>query len=131
MPCRDYYDDHPEAYFGEKLKDKDAEITKLKKQVSFAESALCAALNALDNRCREWEDPIDMIDCIEAGISRDALRSWRTKHQELDARHRAEEAERKAEAKREAEMKKKTLKLKSEALAKLNPDERKALGLKE
>jgi len=36
MPCRDYYDDHPEAYFGPKLSSAEAEIEKLKMQISFA-----------------------------------------------------------------------------------------------
>lgn len=42
MPCRDYYDDNPHAYF------KDVSEPALKKQISFAESALCQTLVALE-----------------------------------------------------------------------------------
>ena len=52
MPCRDFYDDHPHQYF------KDVTEPALKKQIAFAESALCQALVALEHEigrasCRE------------------------------------------------------------------------------
>lgn len=117
MPCRDYYDDHPEQYF------RDVTVPALKKQISFAESALCAALNAyektLKNFKNDYDDyislsPLDHIDFEDAGITKAELKEWRTKHQKLDEKHRAEEAR----------------KLRESALAKLSPEERKILGVK-
>ncbi len=105
MPCRDYYDDHPEAYF--------REITEpaLKKQISFAESALCATLDAL--QVALGKEPFDSIDYEEAGITKKELKAWRKKHKEVDAKHRELE---------------KKLKL-EQALAKLTDKDKRVLGL--
>jgi hypothetical protein len=109
MPCRDYYDDHPEQYF------KDHTEPALKKQISFAESALCAALNALDyRRDTPSTETLDMIDYTQSGITRQELEAWRIKHAETDRRIR--------EGKMAA--------ARASALAKLTPLERKALGIK-
>lgn len=112
MPCRDYYDDHPDQYF------KDVTEPALKKQVSFAESALCATLGTMQTMLKDMgaisTDPLDYINYEEAGMSRTALEVWWTNHKRLDAKHRAEAAE----------------KARAAALAKLTPEERKILGLK-
>lgn len=112
MPCRDYYDDHPEAYF------RDVTEPALKKQISFAESALCAALSALERANNGSVNPapsaLDWMDFAAAGITQKELVQWRKTHMELDKKHRAEEAR----------------KLKERALAKLTPEERQALGIK-
>lgn len=112
MPCRDYYDDHPEAYF------RDVKEPALKKQISFAESALCAVLDALERANSDSSHPLPSamtwINFTEAGITEKELREWRKKHKELDKKHRAEEQER----------------LKASARAKLTPEELKALGVK-
>ena len=118
MPCRDYYDDHPQQYF------KDVTEPALKKQISFAESALCQTLAGLIRLVTETKlyansDPYDWIDYKEAGITKKELVAWHKAHMELDAKHRAEE---KAKQEKAA--------LKKAALAKLTPAERKALGVK-
>lgn len=107
MPCRDYYDDHPEQYYADTVRD-------LRKQISFAESALCAALRHIEKAYDA--DPVNYIDCDDAGIKQSELRSWYKKHKELDTKHRA--AERKRQQRKEI-------------LAKLTPEERKILGVKE
>jgi hypothetical protein len=118
MPCRDYYDDHPEQYF------RDVTEPALKKQVSFAESALCAALAAFEkmllNVQRDHDDavytnPLDYIDFGGAGISKKELDKWWKEHKKLDAQHREQE---------------RINRLKETALAKLTDEERNALGLK-
>jgi hypothetical protein len=106
MPCRDYYDDHPEQYYADTVRD-------LRKQISFAESALCAALRHIEKAYDA--DPVDYIGCDDAGINRTELKSWYKKHKALDTKHRAEE--------------KKRL-LRQQALEKLTPEERAALGVK-
>lgn len=112
MPCRDYYDDHPEAYF------RDVTQPALQKQISFAESALCAALDALDranaNSSHPQHSSMSWINFEEAGIKEKELKEWLKKHKELDKKHRAEEQAR----------------LKAAALAKLTPEKKKALGVK-
>lgn len=118
MPCRDYYDDHPEQYY------RDVTEPGLKAQVSFAESALCQTLAAFDrvlydvaNRLPGELQSINCLDFInydEAGIKRIDLEKWWTQHKALDAQHRKEEQERKARA---------------AALAKLTKAEKKLLGL--
>jgi hypothetical protein len=115
MPCRDYYDDHPQQYF------KDVTEPALKKQISFAESALCAALDTIDKMLIKqgsgdfgYRDAIDAMDLKEAGITEKDLRAWRKNHKELDKKHREEEKR----------------KLKASALAKLTPEEIAALGVK-
>lgn len=121
MPCRDYYDDHPEAYYGPKLKDQEAEIAKLKKQISFAESALCATLSALEHVNGLTEVPhlpgqfYEWIDHDEAGITRESLINWHKQHKELDAKHREQE---------------RLQKVRTDALKKLSDEEKKALGIK-
>lgn len=116
MPCISYYDDHPEQYF--------SEVTEpaLKAQISFAESALCQTLRALETTFNSTSKPgnfYDMIDYAAAGITRPELVKWHTAHKELDAKHRAI-----ALAKQEKAA------LKKSALAKLSAAERKALGVK-
>jgi len=106
MACRDFYDDHPEQYF------KDVTEPALKKQISFAESALCAALDALE--ASYPTDFMDKIDYVGAGIAKKDLVKWRKEHKALDAKHRAMEEE----------------KLKKRALAKLSDEEKKVLGLR-
>ena len=115
MPCRDYYDDHPEAYF------RDVTEPALKKQISFAESALCAALHALEHVDSLVEtvspktgDFYDWLNFKEAGITKKDLVKWHKTHKELDKKHRAEEE----------------ALLKASALAKLSPEERRVLGIK-
>lgn len=111
MPCRDYYDDHPEQYF------KDVTEPALKKQISFAESALCATLDALDKIVTEHmpgQATFDQIDFDSAGIIRKELVDWRLRHKELDEYHREYEAR----------------KFRETARAKLTLEERAALGIK-
>lgn len=112
MPCRDFFDDHPEAYF------REITAPALKKQISFAESALCAVLDALERANRYSSNPLPSvmtwINFEEAGITEEELLKWRKTHKELDAKYRAQEQER----------------LKASAKAKLTSEELKALGLK-
>lgn len=105
MPCRDYYDDHPEAYYGPKLADKDKEIEKLRKQISFAESALCAVLRATDaQEADSFKYPIwGYIDFKAAGITSAELEQWRVNHEALDQKHREEEDRKKEKARIAAE----------------------------
>jgi len=114
MPCRDYYDDHPEQYF------KDVTEPALRKQISFAESALCATLAALEHAVCDGKgdfgppDFYDTIDYKSAGITKKDLMRWHKAHKELDAKHRIEEQE----------------KLRRQALSKLSVAEKEALGIK-
>lgn len=115
MPCRDYYDDHPQAYYND--------VTKpaLQKQIAFAESVLCQALVAL-----EYVDSLvqtikpkqgeyyDWINFREAGTTKEEVVVWHKKHKELDEKHREEE---------------RLKKVKEDALAKLSAEEKKVLGL--
>jgi hypothetical protein len=116
MPCRDYYDDHPQAYF------KDVTEPALKRQISFAESALCEALRALahvdslvETVSPKQGDFYDWINFKEAGITKTQLVKWHKDHKALDAKHREQE---RLESVRKA------------ALAKLSEEERKVLGIK-
>ena len=110
MPCRDYYDDNPGAYY------KDT-IEGLRKQVSFAESALCAALRHIESAYHA--DPVQYVDCKSAGIKPKELKAWFENHKALDDKHRAE-----------AEEKARVHKLRNEALSKLTAEEKKVLGVK-
>ena len=110
MPCRSYYDENPGAYY------KDT-IDGLHKQVSFAESALCAALRHIESTYDA--DPVQYVDCKSAGIKPKELKEWYANHKTLDEKHRAEEAE-----------KKRIAILKASALSKLTDDEKKVLGVK-
>jgi precorrin isomerase len=129
MPCRDYYDDNPAAYYGPKLADKDKEITKLMKQISFAESALCASLDALIKTSGK-DDPFFDINFKEAGITRTELEDWHSVHKALDAKHRAEEAEKNRKKAAALEKIRVAELRKSAALAKLTPEEIELLNLK-
>jgi len=112
MPCRDYYDNHPEQYF------KDVKEPALKKQIAFAESALCQTLAALASAFDDAQMQgsfYDLIDFAEAGITKAELKKWHKEHKVLDAKHRNEEAAKNVRA---------------TALTKLTLEERKALGVK-
>lgn len=132
MPCRDYYDDNPGAYYAETIKG-------LQKQVSFAESALCLTLNTLeqllagikkDFDSNSKTNPLDILEFEEAGIARKELEQWWKKHKELDEKHRAEEAAKAEAKKRKAEEAQQKLELRKSALKKLTAEEKKALGIK-
>ncbi len=134
MPCRDYYDDNPAAYYGPQLRDKDAEIAKLQKQISFAESALCQTLAALEQIVKqipaEYGNFYDLIDYDAAGIARKDLVAWHKKHKEIDEKHRAEEQRRIAAAEAKKKAAEKVKRDRAAARAKLTPAERKLLGVK-
>ena len=105
MPCRDYYDDHPEAPYKEEL--------------SVVAPALCAVFRALaKEKGLLMEGLLNQIDWKEAGVSKKQVLDWWKNHEEQD-RLNLERKEREAAAK----------KLKKDALAKLTPEERKALGI--
>lgn len=112
MPCRDYYDEHPEHYF------KDVTEPALRQRISFTESALCQALEAIQqiliNAAAVQDDPLAYINYQEAGITYEELEKWWKEHKALDAMHRKEELENKA---------------RKVALAKLTDEEKKLLGL--
>ena len=131
MPCRDYYDDHPQAYFGDQLANKDQEIKKLKNRISFAESALCGVLRAGEKNVGERiGNLIDLIDFEDAGIKQKELEKWFAEHKILDERIRKEAANKKTIAlmkKTEADVKRRK---KRQALAKLSEEERILLGVK-
>ena len=121
MPCRDYYDDHPDLYF------KEVTEPALKARVSFAESALCQTLEAFD-KLLEWvgekdgfkPDVMDQIDFDAAGITRAQLVSWWIEHKRRDELARKEQ-ERLA-AKRLAEL--------SKSVGVLSDKDLAAMGLK-
>lgn len=129
MPCRDYYDDHPQEYYGNRLATAEDEIAKLKKQISFAESALCATLKAMESIVAPPNSGINnssifrWINFEEAGITQKQLMAWQKKHLALDKKHRAQE-----KARLEAEEKKKRKKqLAEDAKKKLSAEEMDAL----
>lgn len=131
MPCRDYMDDNPGAYYGERLRDKEAEIERLQKKLSFAESTLCAVLRAIEKAGLNLFNnigPID-VDWVDAGVKPKDVSTWFFKHKEIDMAIRARTAKERAE-KLEKEAKAKALKrAKEAALKKLTPEERKLLGV--
>jgi glutathione S-transferase len=115
MPCRDFYDDHPKQYF------KDVTEPALKKQIAFAESALCQALAIIEHLDGLVEtvtpkrgDFYDWINFKEAGITKAQLVKWHKDHRALDAQHREQ-----------ARLKQ----VREAALAKLSQEERQVLGL--
>lgn len=134
MPCRDFYDDHPQDYYGPMLKDRAREIEKLRKQISFAESALCAALSALESaHNRDAEQPDDFYDWIifsDAGITKEQLVKWHIEHKRLDALHRAEEERKRQQSEKKLQQLEKRKQTKAAALAKLTDEEKKVLGVK-
>jgi hypothetical protein len=117
-----------EANFGVQLKDKEVEIKKLQKRISFAESALCATL-----KIAAIASPgIDLLDCIDyadAGITKEALQAWWANHQEREHRHRKEQAAKEAANRIAAKEKADRIRLAREAAAKLSPEQLAALLL--
>lgn len=123
MPCRSGYEDDPASFYGPTLANKDAEIKRLKDQVSFAESALCETLRTLEHvnslvahtTGAETGDWYDLINFQEAGITKQELVKWHKRHKEIDAKYREQE---------------RLKKVREDALAKLSAEERKVLGIK-
>lgn len=90
-------------------------VQEITKERNNFEAALCAVLTVCE---KENINVIDMIDYAEAGITKKQVESWWEEHKEKDAIRRKTERE----AKRKEE-------LKQQALKKLSPAERKALGI--
>jgi len=80
MPCRDYYDDHPEQYF------KEATEPALKQRIAFAESALCAVMSMMEVGLGSvmWSQ----IDYASAGITLEELAAWYEQHKARDKKIR-------------------------------------------
>ena len=104
MPCRDYFDDHPQEYFGPKLKTAEEEIKKLKERIAFAESALCATLKAGDIICHNsGRNFFTHIDFDEAGITAKELGDWYREHTARDKRVRSLDKDKKENYKQAAD----------------------------
>lgn len=84
-----------------------------RKRIEKLEAMLCALCRVVD-----IADALAHIDWKEAGITEKDFRDWWQEHQRRDIARREGELARERQAK-----------LKRDALAKLTPDERKALGL--
>jgi len=86
------------------------------------EAVLCGILSNIRDRANRREDPIgnlfESVDWEEVGVTRKRVEKWWKDHQKEDEERRAREA---LEAARK--------RVRDEALAKLTPAERKALGL--
>lgn len=118
MPCRDNYSD--DRYF------ESFEIARLREQISFAESALCGALSALESIT---SGKLDLIDYKARGITQDALQAWWENHKRLDAeiaKSKAEAAARKKQAAQEKRLK--TIE-RNKVLALLTKEQREVLGV--
>lgn len=109
MPCRDYYDDHPNQYFKDILQAKlEEQVDVLKKRVAFAESALCMMVQLWENEDFQLDEiPQEFYD--GAGIKYNELVLWWSEHSARDEEIKKQ--------KREA------------ALKKLTAEERKLLGV--
>jgi hypothetical protein len=83
---------------------------------SKAPAMLCGLIGALEKS--DFLDALDRIDWKEAGVSRAEFNAWWKQHREQDEDRRVREAEKAIKEK-----------AKKEALAKLTPEERKALGV--
>jgi len=81
MPCRDYYDDHPEQYF------RDVTEPTLRKRIAFAESALCAVLDVFD--AQPYDEMWNEINFEAAGITSMELSDWHDEHRARDQQVRA------------------------------------------
>lgn len=121
MPCRDHYDDYSEEYYAQT-------VQGLKAQISFAESALCAAIDVLESE--HGDSWIHKIDCQEAGIHPAELVTWRRIHQELDRKHRAERKKQEAARLRRQQKQEALLAQKRAIAEKLTAEEREALGIR-
>lgn len=100
MPCRDYYDDHPNQYC------IDIQLPDVKKKLAFAETALCALIKAVDNiplasGQRGRAHVSDIIDYKEAGITKEEFLSWMKNHEKQDHDRRVKEEIRKSARKAE------------------------------
>lgn len=119
MPC---LDGGPRVLYGdvEQERRQDAE-----KKIKSLEAMLCGVLTALEKLSPSPEEasPYDQVlatyDESEAGVSKKELSAWWTKHKKEDEARRKRE-----EAKRELE------RVRKNALRKLSPDEKRALGIK-
>ena len=112
MPCRDYYDDHPELYF------RDFTEPALKKQIAFAESALCGVLSAFEEMNRhihatERKEIWSYFDYKQMGIEKKDLIKWLSDHREAERKAMAE-SEKKARRIKELEAELKRLKAEKE-----------------
>jgi 2-methylisocitrate lyase-like PEP mutase family enzyme len=113
MPC----------YVGNYVDDDEDDVrehrAKIQKENRVLSAALCAAMTALGN------DALNKLDYLEAGVDKQVVANWWQRHQQEDAERRAREMEQRqqqADAERRRQRR-------EEVLAKLTPEERKALNL--
>jgi len=136
MPCRDFIETHSTEYYGEPLADKDQEIERLRKRMSFIESALCGTITALEFqntvvRCSPY--PVyGLIDYDAVGIKRSEFESWHKKHKNLDSRYLKEEHENNivAENLNKELLREANLQRKKKVLEKLSEEDRQILGIR-
>jgi hypothetical protein len=103
MPCRDEQAD--EMY----RREYRAETENVQKM-------LCGVLTCITS-VGQFDNLMRKVDWVEAGVTRSQLEDWWTKHKSEDAARKAADADRLALQQHKAA-----------ALAKLTPEERKALG---
>lgn len=104
MPCRDWAD-------------IEAERRTESQEKILLEASMCAILTVLE-RDHDLQEILKSVDWNEAGVPRYRLEKWWDEHKAEDHRRKKAEAE-----KQERE------RLRTEALSKLTPEERSALGI--
>ena len=107
MPCRDYEDDHRSSMADSDQRDRLARIA-------------CKAMQELERQ--GTQDFLLLRD--------EEVRQWWEAHKIADAKATAERAERQRREQERLAAKQRRAELKARALAKLDPDEIKALGVK-
>lgn len=118
MPCQNYMDDQAARDYARK--DLQQKNNVLQKRLDNVTRLLCGVMHQLQEGHTSLQGATEKVD---------GLNKWWTEHQRLDALREAQEL---AEKKRkEAKKRKEQLQrqLMESALAKLNDDERRALGL--
>ena len=131
MPCRDYYDDHPQEYARQVQRANETKIDEQKRRLDDFARHLCFVCGALEKIGGKnvWKALKELPNTEEHGNAAAEIETWWIQHQKDDAAEAARlEAKRKAreEIKR---AKAEEAKKRNAALAKLTKEERKALGL--
>lgn len=110
MPCRDYEDDIR----------RDSRSAADQEQLDRLARIACKAMQELERQGTE--------DFILLGD--EEVRNWWKKHKEADAKAAAEKLARQEKEQQRLEAKQRKAEIKARALAKLDPEERAALGVK-
>ena len=132
MPCRDYYDENPGAYQRELRREAETKLEEKQRRLDAFARHICFLCGVIDKVGGKdlWAELKNLPKNTEHGNAAAEIEAWWKQHQKDDAAETARKAEAKTKKDAARKAKEEAAEKKLAALAKLNTEDRKALGLR-